>query len=63
MNTFKVGDVVRHKATGNFGPNMSVTLIKSTAIVCTYRHIDEKVFKRAEFLPEELEGAIPNNGI
>jgi hypothetical protein len=42
---------------------MSVTLIKSTAIVCTYRHIDEKVFKRAEFLPEELEGAIPNNGI
>jgi uncharacterized protein YodC (DUF2158 family) len=63
MNEFKCGDVVRHKATGNYGPNMSVTLVDGMTIRCTYWHTDEKVFKRADFFPEELEEVSPNREI
>ena len=57
MNSFKVGDLVRHKATGNYGPIMTINSVNPDKAVCTYWHEQEKIFKQFPFHPAELESA------
>jgi uncharacterized protein YodC (DUF2158 family) len=54
MNDFKVGDVVRHKASGDFGPVMSVNSISDGAITCIYWNKISGHFERTDFFAEEL---------
>lgn len=63
MSDFKVGDIVRHKASGNYGPNMTINSVNPDKAFCTYYHEQEKVFKQHVFHPAELEAASANRDI
>lgn len=55
MNPFKIGDIVRHKASRNGGPYMTVYSYSADKVVCTYWHDTERAFRNSAFHPAELE--------
>lgn len=59
MSEFKIGDVVRHKASGDFGPAMSVNYHAGDKVICTYWHDTEKRFIKTELHPSELVATEP----
>jgi hypothetical protein len=59
MSDFKIGETVRHKASGDYGPSMSINYIGGPTITCNYWHETDKVFKKAEFNVNELIRAEP----
>lgn len=59
MNEFKIGDTVRHKASGDQGPSMSVYYSTGEKIACTYWHTADQAFKKFEFHPNELVKSDP----
>jgi uncharacterized protein YodC (DUF2158 family) len=57
MNDFKIGDIVRHKASRDYGPFMTVYSATPEKVVCTYWHRTEFTFKNCSFHPAEIEPA------
>lgn len=55
MNDFKVGDIVRHKASKAAGPIMTVNSATPEKVYCNYWHEHERIFKIYHFHPAELE--------
>ena len=50
---FKVGDVVRHKASHHV--NLTIAYVKDRTVVCTYLNPLTMTFTSAEFVNSELE--------
>lgn len=57
MNVFKIGDVVRHKASTNQVPLLTVSYYSEDDVRCTYFQFKEQVFLTVKFHPDELEKA------